>query len=110
MKFLIFLSDFIMPLMIFYIVAYGMLMKRPIYDDFITGAKDGLKTVVGIMPTLIGLMTAVGVLRASGFLDFLGQAVSVVTDRLCIPAPGHAGVHRENVFFLSGQRAGAGHI
>ena len=29
MKFLIFLSDFIMPLMIFYIVAYGMLMKRP---------------------------------------------------------------------------------
>ena len=38
MKFLIFLSDFIMPLMIFYIVAYGMLMKRPIYDDFITGA------------------------------------------------------------------------
>ena len=53
MKFLIFLSDFIMPLMIFYIVAYGMLMKRPIYDDFITGAKDGLKTVVGIMPTLI---------------------------------------------------------
>lgn len=87
MRFLIFLSDFIMPLMIFYIVAYGMLMKRPIYDDFITGAKDGLKTVVGIMPTLIGLMTAVGVLRASGFLDFLGQAVSVVTDRLCIPAP-----------------------
>ena len=38
-----------------------------------TGAKTGIGTAVKLMPTLIGLMVAVGVLRASGFLDFLSE-------------------------------------
>ncbi len=32
---------------------------------------DGLKTVVKVLPTLIGLMVAVGVLSESGFMEFL---------------------------------------
>lgn len=77
MKILMFLSDAMIPLVIFYMVGFGLLMKRPVYDDFVEGARSGMKTVAGIMPTLIGLMIGVGVLRASGFLDalagFLGQ-------------------------------------
>lgn len=77
MKIILYLSDYIIPLTIFYIVGFGLLMKRPVYDDFVKGAKEGAKTVAGIMPTLVGLMVGVGVLRASGFLntlsDFLGQ-------------------------------------
>lgn len=73
MKFLLFVSNAIIPLLIFSIVAAGLSRKQNIYDDFIKGAADGLRTVVGIMPTLIGLMVAVGVLRASGFLDFLSE-------------------------------------
>lgn len=71
MNFLLFLSNTIIPLLIFYVVAMGLSKRKNIYDDFIKGAADGFKTVIGIMPTLIGLMVAVGVLRASGFLDFL---------------------------------------
>ena len=71
MKILLFLSDLMIPLILFYIVGFGFLMKRNIYEDFVDGAASGLKTVVKIMPTLIGLMVAVGILRASGFLDFL---------------------------------------
>lgn len=73
MGFLIFLSNALIPLLIFYIVAFGLSKKQNIYDDFIKGAADGFRTVLGIMPTLIGLMVAVGVLRASGFLDFLSR-------------------------------------
>lgn len=73
MNFLLFISNAIIPLLIFSIVAAGLSKKQNIYDDFIKGAADGLKTVVGIMPTLVGLMVAVGVLRASGFLDFLSN-------------------------------------
>ena len=69
MKFLLFLSNMMIPLIIFYIVGFSFLMKRNIYEDFVDGAADGLKTVVRIMPTMIGLMTGVGILRASGFLD-----------------------------------------
>lgn len=53
------LSNIIIPLFIFYITAYGLLMRRNIYEDFVNGAKQGAKTVVGIMPTLVGLMVAV---------------------------------------------------
>lgn len=85
MKVLLFLSDFIIPLTIFYVVGYGFLAKRPIYDDFIKGAKKGMKTVLGIMPTLIGLMMATSVLRASGFLDYLSSTISMFTDVINVP-------------------------
>ena len=87
MRFLLFLSEAAVPLIIFYIVGFGILSKRPVFDDFINGAKGGMKTVAGIMPTLIGLMTAVGVLRASGFLDFLAVLLSGPAALLFLPAP-----------------------
>lgn len=67
------ISNIIIPIVIFYIIAYGVINKCNVYEDFVKGAKDGFKTVVGIMPTLVALMIAVGVLRASGFLDFVGK-------------------------------------
>lgn len=74
-----------MPLMIFYIVGFGLLMKKNIYDEFIKGAEDGFKTVISIMPTLIGLMMGVGILRASGFLDFIGQTIGNFTNIIHFP-------------------------
>lgn len=64
------ISNMLIPALIFYIVAMGISQKKDIYQSFTKGAKEGMKTVIGIVPTLIGLMIAVGVLRASGFLDF----------------------------------------
>ena len=68
-------SNIIIPLLIFYIVAYGLVSGSHVYDDFIKGAKEGLFTVVKIVPTLIALMVGVGILRSSGFLTFLGTLV-----------------------------------
>lgn len=75
-------SNIIIPVIIFYIVAYGLASKTNVYEDFIKGAKDGFHTVIQIMPTLIGLMVAVGILRASGFLDFIAGIFSGVAGRL----------------------------
>lgn len=86
MKFFLILSDFIIPVLIFGIVAYGIRKKRPVYDDFVDGAKNGIKTVAGILPTLIGLMVGVGVLRASGFLDMLTQVTANLADKIAFPA------------------------
>ena len=80
------ISNIIIPIVIFYIIAYGVCSKTNVYEDFVKGAKDGLKTVVGIMPTLVALMTAVGVLRASGFLRFLGNLVRPISDKVGFPA------------------------
>ena len=85
MKVFLYLSDFIVPLMIFGIVCYGIIMKNPVYDTFVKGAKDGFLTVIKIMPTMVGLMVAVGVLRASGFLDFLAEMIGKVTQYIGFP-------------------------
>lgn len=79
------LSDFIVPFIIFLIVCYGILMKVPVYDTFVKGAKSGFLTVIRILPTLIGLMTAVGILRAPGFLDFLAGLLGRFTAYIGFP-------------------------
>lgn len=85
MRFILFLSEAMVPLMIFYIVGFGLLSGRPVLDDFIDGAKDGMRTVAGILPTLVGLMVSVGVLRASGFLDFLGEVLKAPAALIHLP-------------------------
>ena len=80
------ISNISIPAIIFYIVAYGLIHKRNVYEDFIKGAKDGLQTVIQIMPTLVGLMVAVGVLRASGLLTFLGGLFQGLTERIGFPS------------------------
>ena len=80
------ISNIIIPVIIFYIIAYGIASKTKVYEDFVNGAKDGLKTGVGSMPTLVALMTAVGILRASGFLTFLGNLVRPLSEKLGFPA------------------------
>ena len=79
-------SGIIIPVVIFYIVAQGIFSKIKVYEEFIEGAKDGLKTVVQILPTLVGLMAGVGVLRASGFMGALGRLLGGVTEHIGIPA------------------------
>lgn len=86
MKFLVFLSETAIPMLIFVIVGTGILNHQKVYEEFVQGAADGFKTVAGILPTLIGLMVAVGVLRASGPLDAAVQLGAVLTDHIGFPS------------------------
>lgn len=85
MKILTHMSDIIIPLLIFFIVGYGMVSGVKVYETFLKGAGEGLRVVVNIMPTLVGLMVAVGILRASGFFDLLGVVLKPVTDLMRLP-------------------------
>lgn len=75
MNLLVYISDFIVPFLILSIVVYGMLKHVNVYDSFIKGARSGFLIVIRLMPTLIGLMAAVGILRASGFLDLIASVI-----------------------------------
>lgn len=86
MRILLFLSDFCIPLLLFYMISYGLLTKTDIYKEFTEGAKDGFRVTAGILPTLIGLMTGVGMLRASGFLELLAELLAPVAKVLLFPA------------------------
>lgn len=86
MNILAHMSDIIIPLLIFFIVGYGMVSGIKVYEVFLKGAKDGLRVVVDIVPTLVGLMVAVGILRASGFFELLGKLLGPLTEAAGLPA------------------------
>ena len=85
MKVILYLSDMMIPFVVFYIVGIGIIQKNKVYDDFIEGAKDGLKTVAGVMPTMVGLMIGVGVLSSSGFLNFFTKHIAKMILKIGLP-------------------------
>lgn len=86
MRFLLYISRFMIPLVIVYMITFGLLMKRPVYDDFAEGAKEGARTVVGVFPTLVGLMVGTGILRASGLLEWFAGFLAPVAEKAGVPS------------------------
>lgn len=85
MRIILFISEAIVPLLFATVILYGFASKTDIYDAFVEGAMDGVKTVAKILPTLIGLMTAVGIFSGSGALNAFTKLISPVTDALALP-------------------------
>ena len=84
-EFVNFVSNLAMPLMILIIVIYGLLEKKEVFDKFIEGAKEGIKIVINIFPTLIGLFLAVGALRSSGVIDIAIQLIEPLLNIVHFP-------------------------
>lgn len=76
MKWVLVLSSSIILVVMMSIILYGLLQGINVYEAFVEGAKDGLTVVVTLLPTLIGLMMAVGMLRTSGALDGITRLIS----------------------------------
>lgn len=81
-----YLSTAAIPVVILIIIIYGLLEKKKVYDIFLNGAKDGIKIVLRLFPTLIGIFVAVGALRTSGILDLIIKFISPITNLLNIPS------------------------
>lgn len=80
-----YLSMAVIPLIITAIVASGLMNKINIFDEFTVGAKEGLETSVRILPSIIGLMCAVAMLRASGVIDYICGVLSPILSFLQFP-------------------------
>lgn len=74
-----------MPLIILIILLYGILEKKNVFDIFLNGAKDGLKIVLGIFPTLIGLFLAIELLSNSGIINLIIKFIEPILILLDIP-------------------------
>lgn len=86
MAILLMLSDYIIPVTVLFIVVYGGLHGVGIYETFLEGAKEGLQTVVAILPTLIGLIVAVEVFQQGGLLEICTNLVRPILEPLGFPA------------------------
>ncbi len=75
----------IVPLVICFTLLYAWRKKVQVFPVFLEGAEKGLHTAVEILPTLIGLLTAVSMLRASGAVDALGNLLAPAFSLMGIP-------------------------
>lgn len=85
MKWFLIVSDLLIPMLILGILCYGILQQVAVYDVFVKGAKSGFLTVAKIIPTMVGLMVAVGILRASGLLTCLSEEIGKFTKWIGFP-------------------------
>lgn len=80
------LSVYAIPVIFVLILSVGLIKEVKVYDVFVESAKDGITTIVRIMPSLVGLLVAIGVFKASGALDLLIYAVKPVASFFGIPS------------------------
>lgn len=79
------LSDFALPAIFLVILVVAVLKKVKAYDLFVDGAKEGIETIIRIMPSLVGLLVAVGVFKASGAMDILIYILRPITELIGMP-------------------------
>ncbi len=79
------MTDYIIPAIIVFIVVYALIKGVPVFDVFISGAKEGFGTATSVLLALIGLMTAIGMFKASGALDMLTAAIRPLAQMVHIP-------------------------
>ena len=79
------MTDYIVPLILFFTAALALRKKENAYDILLGGASEGLTLLLSILPALILLLTAVHMLRASGALEILSRILSPVFSLFGIP-------------------------
>ena len=79
-------SVFVLPLLIVGFPLWGLYKKVPVYEEFVTGAKEGFGVAVSIIPYLVAILFAIGMFRASGAMDFLIGALRPVLALIGFPA------------------------
>ena len=78
--------NYIMPCIIAFITAYGLFKKIDVFETFVSGAKESIKTIYNIAPTLIGLIVSVTMLKESGALTLLCDVLSPLTEKIGFPS------------------------
>ena len=79
------LSSLVVPLLLALTAAYGLGKRVDVYAALTRGAQEGLAVLLRIVPALVGLLTAVSMLRASGAMEYLSTLCAPVLDLLGIP-------------------------
>ncbi len=80
------ISVWALPAIIILILTFGLIRKVPLYEVFTTGAKEGFKVSVNIIPYLVAIMVGISMLRASGIIEGIGTLMSPILSHFNISA------------------------
>lgn len=80
------IADILFLLFVVGIPLYASYKKINAFDAFVTGAKQGFETVIGILPHLVAMLVAIGMLRASGFFDSMTHFLGPLLNKIGMPS------------------------
>lgn len=80
------LSPWILPALVVGLLVYGAVRRVRLYEVFIEGAQEGFSLAVRIIPYLVAILTAIGMVRASGAMELLIRPLGRLTEGLGLPA------------------------
>lgn len=86
MEFINYVSNIAIPFTILLIISFGLIEKNKVFDSFLEGAKEGLKIIYNIFPTLLGLFLSINILRESGIIDAITNFLNPILTFFKIPA------------------------
>lgn len=76
------MTELIVPLLLILVCAWSLHKKEDFYSLLVLGAQDGLRLLFSMIPSLIALMSAVSMLRASGLIDRLSTLLAPLCMRV----------------------------
>ncbi len=80
------ISVWAIPLFLVGIPLYGLLRGVKVYECFVEGAKEGFQVAVRIIPYLVAILVAVGMLRGAGAIDLLARWLDPLLRAVGAPA------------------------
>lgn len=76
----------LMPALMFFIIAFGLYRGVHVYEAVTEGAKQGFDVAVRIIPYLVAILVAIAMFRASGAMDYCARLVTPLTSLIAMPA------------------------
>lgn len=80
------ISGWIVPGLMVSLLTFGICRGVPVYEAFVSGAKEGFQVAIKIIPYLVAIMVAIGMLRGSGVMEIVTDSIGHYTAALGMPA------------------------
>ncbi len=79
------MTEIVVPLLLVFVCVWSLRKKEDFYSQLVLGAQDGLRLLFSVIPSLVILMSAVSMLRASGLINRLSVFLAPASRLLGIP-------------------------
>ncbi|WP_123052648.1 spore maturation protein [Clostridium sp. JN-1] len=80
-----YITKSIIPIIVMFVIVYGVIKKVKIYECFVDGAKDGITICIKIFPYLLAMFIAIGVFRESNALNYFINLIKPLVKFIGLP-------------------------
>lgn len=79
------ISSLIIPLMVLFIIIYGIIKKVNIYDEFLVGSTESFGMILKIFPCLLAMILGINIFLKCGIIDLLSDLLEPIFSYIKIP-------------------------